>query len=158
MRPKSEDEASDYLLHRLRDSMSRVIVNREVQVRRNSRSGIPERSDLLIETVTPSEEPRLRVVIETKGAWSKEILTAIDSQLTGRYLTDLKPAVGIYLVLWPDVDSWAEGQGQQDRNRLRALDRATVQEELSRQATAAVAQGYQIKVEHLDISYRRPSA
>lgn len=154
MRPKSEDEISDYLLHRLRDVIGQVIVNREVQVRRNSPSGIPERADLLIEAAIPNE-PNLRVVIEVKGAWSAELLTAIRAQLVDRYLTDFWPAAGIYLVLWPDVSSWREGPGQSDRNRLVTLDRAVIEAELNQQAAIAITNGYCVAVEYLDIPYRR---
>lgn len=157
MRPKSEDEASDYLLHRLRDLIGHVIVNREVQVRRNAPSGIPERTDLLIEAIIP-DEPNLRVVIEAKGAWSVELLTAIETQLIDRYLTDFQPAVGIYLVFWPDATSWADGQGQQDRSRLLRLDRTAIQAELNQQAAAGSANGYFVTVKHLDIPYKRSIA
>lgn len=158
MRPKSEDEASDYLLHRLRDLLGQVVVNREVQVRRNSRSGIPERADLLIEAPTASGEPSLKVVIEIKGAWSNEIDTAIPNQLIGRYMRDFQPAEGIYLVLWPDVDSWSSTQGNEDRRRLMNLNREETEAVLEQQAERGSAEGSQVRVKHLDISYRRPAA
>jgi hypothetical protein len=157
MRPKSEDEASDYLLHRLRDLLGQVVVNREVQVRRNSRSGIPERTDLLIEAPTAVGEPSLKVVIETKGAWSNELESAIADQLVGRYMRDFQPAEGIYLVLWPDVDSWSSTQGSEDRRRLMNLNREETEVVLDQQAEGETAEGDRVQVKHLDIPYRRLS-
>ena len=75
-RPKSEDEISDYLANELNGALSAsgVIVNREVQARRNQPSGIGERTDLLIDAA-PLLEPgtgRLSLPVEVKGAWNAE--------------------------------------------------------------------------------------
>lgn len=157
MRPKSEDEASDYLLHRLRDLVAEAIINREVQVRRNAPSGIPERADLLIEAVTAGER-NLRVVVESKGAWSDELLTAIDSQLIGRYMADFRPAAGIYIVLWPDAGSWASDQGRQDRARLINMCREDVIAQIEEQVESARLHDIDIAAHHLDMDYKRPTA
>lgn len=158
MRPKSEDEVSDYLLQKLRDQLSRrrIIVNREVQVRRNSRSGIPERSDLLIEAPS-SESVPLRLVVETKGAWSRELETAIPEQLVSRYLHDYPGAHGLYVVLWPDLASWSPDSGGDDRARMARLDRQGIRNFLSGQAIESRREGHPVDVVHLDMSYLRPA-
>ncbi|MFC9773402.1 MULTISPECIES: hypothetical protein [unclassified Pseudarthrobacter] len=156
MRPKSEDEVSDYLLNRLRDRLETksVVVNREVQVRRNSSSGIPERTDLLIEAFRAQDSP-IRVVVEVKGAWSVELMSAIPEQLVGRYLKDYPSANGVYIVLWPDVGSWSAKDGREDRTRMARLDRLAIELDLSEQADEAARSGYPVQVVHLDIPYRR---
>jgi energy-coupling factor transporter ATP-binding protein EcfA2 len=156
MRPKSEDEISDYLLQKFRDQLAgrMLIVNREVQVRRNSRSGIPERSDLLIEAPSAESVP-LRLVVETKGAWSRELETAIPEQLVGRYLHDYPGAQGLYIVLWPDLASWSPDSGGADRARMARLERQATRDVLSRQAGESWGTGHNVDVVHLDMSYLR---
>src|SRR6185437_4128366 len=57
-RPKTEEEASDYLRQRLNDLIGGrgATANREVQVRRVQPTGIPERTDLRIDA--PAADPR----------------------------------------------------------------------------------------------------
>ena len=76
-RPKTEDEISDYLRNRLADLIGGhgVIVNREVQIRRSSSSGIGERTDLLVEAIDPVSPGALTLPVEVKGAWNAELLT-----------------------------------------------------------------------------------
>ncbi|WP_441432862.1 NACHT domain-containing protein [Arthrobacter sp. 2RAF22] len=159
MQPKSEDEVCDYLLQKFRDRLTnrRVVINREVQVRRNAPSGIPERTDILIEAPGGGRAP-LRVVIETKGAWNEGLDTAIPDQLIGRYLHDFPLAHGIYVVLWPDVGSWSTHNGTRDRSRVAALNRPTIERNLSCQAQEGHRTGHPVDVIHLDLPYRRPSS
>jgi len=109
-RPKSEDEVSDYLRNELTRVLtaSGVIVNREVQVRRNRPSGIGERTDLLVDAAPVGETNtgRLSVPVEVKGAWNGELLTAMSDQLVDRYMSDTAATDGIYVVAWPDLQSW----------------------------------------------------
>ncbi|MGW6172132.1 hypothetical protein ACWF5H_01445 [Arthrobacter sp. NPDC055138] len=159
MRPKSEDEISDYLMHRLRNRLEGegVIINREVQVRRSRPSGIPERTDLRIEAFdnAQSQASLFRVVVEVKGAWNVELMTAINDQLVKHYLQDIRPAYGLYIVLWPDHDSWANDVSATERRRLANLDRQEVETLLSQQAEEASLAGDPVEVVHLDIPYRR---
>lgn len=160
-RPKAENEISDYLWQRLTDQLRGrgVVVGREVQVRRTHPAGIPERTDLRIEaTAARSEagEAAVTVVGEVKAAWSPELMTAMQSQLVGRYMTDIGTAYGLYIVLWFDPTWWAAGQGQRDRNRILSLDRESVLTRLREQASALTAQGLHIEVVMLDMSYKRP--
>jgi hypothetical protein len=162
MRPKSEDEVSDYLHNRIKDLLQTggAIVNREVQVRRNQPSGIGERTDLRVDAVAahPARDgvpPILTVVAEVKGAWSTELLTAIQDQLVGRYMLDIGTAHGLYIVLWPDPESWATDEGKTDRQRLANLDPESIRSKLDDQAQAAAQNGLRVDVVHLDMSYKR---
>jgi hypothetical protein len=157
-RPKSEDEISDYLRNQLADltSRSRLVVNREVQVRRNSPSGIPERADIQVDAATgkPGPYATLSLPIEVKCAWNSELLTAMRSQLVSRYMADLHTTHGCYVVLWPDIEPW---DGSDPRRRVVAsLDHDDVIEKLTNQARELSEEGMHVEVVHLGMEYRRP--
>lgn len=161
-RPKSEDEISDYLANELSRVLTArgAIVNREVQVRRNRPSGIGERTDILIDAAPAngvSGVGRLSLPIEVKGAWNVEVCSAMRSQLVDRYMRDEAATDGIYLVAWPDLDSWTDGTDPR-RSALLSLDRQVVEAELDAQAVALAQEGAHVHVVHLAISYRRPTS
>lgn len=98
-RPKSEDDLNDYVARRLRERLPGRLILREVEVSRKSTSGIGQRVDLLIAAMTPQGD-YVRVVIEGKGCWNREIRTAIPEQLVARYLGRYEGAAGLLLVYW----------------------------------------------------------
>jgi hypothetical protein len=104
--PKTEDEISDHLRNRLQELTGgrRLVVNREVQLRRNKISGIPERTDIQVDAAMGGSGPRnvLSLPLEVKGAWNSGPLTAMQSQLVQQYMADLGVQHGCYVVLWPD--------------------------------------------------------
>jgi hypothetical protein len=159
MRPKSEDEVSDYLCQRLGDMLgeNRLVVNREVQVRRNYPSGIPERTDVQIDAATgrPGPFATMSLPVEVKGAWNRELSTSMRSQLANRYMTGVNDR-GCYVVLWPDVESW--DPTDRDRATVASLDRDTVERQLAAQARELLDGGKHIAVVHLDVTYRRPTS
>ena len=155
-RPKSEDEASDFLRFRIHElSTNRaVVVNREVQVRRNAPSGIPERADLQLDAVS-SDADTISYPIEVKGAWSDELLTAMQDQLVDRYMADLGSRCGTYVVLWPDTEKWDESDSR--RGTVTGLDRDAICTQLQTQAEEFAQLGLKIQVVAIDVSYLRPS-
>jgi len=162
-RPKTEEEASDYLRQRVNDLIGGrgIMVNREVQVRRVKPSGIPERTDLRVDATAADprtgEAPVLTIVGEVKAAWNPELTTAMRSQLVDRYMLDTGTRHGLYIVLWFDVAWWAPTQGTRDRNRVAGLDRASVMQDLRQQADALADDGFNVAVVMLDMSYERPA-
>jgi hypothetical protein len=104
-RPKEEDALSNYVKIFLdRELADRgVITNREVQIKRRFKT------DLHVDAVRKTElggHERVTVIIEAKGSWNRELLTAMKTQLVGKYLTDNQCRYGVYLVFWFDCDSW----------------------------------------------------
>jgi hypothetical protein len=157
-RPKSEDEMSDYLANELSRVLTTrgAIVNREVQVRRNRPSGIGERTDLLVDAVPVGgpDTGRLSLPVEVKGAWNAELLTAMSEQLVDRYMTDTAAIHGIYIVAWPDLQSWTDTTDNR-RTAFSSLDRAAIELQLAEQAADLAQQGTHVHVVHLDVAYRR---
>ncbi len=110
-RPKTEDEVSDYLRNELQARLHDrgAIVNREVQVRRLPKSGLPERTDIRVDANLPDDShglKQLTVVAEVKGAWNQGIVASIETQLVNRYMHDIGSSYGIYVALWYDLESW----------------------------------------------------
>jgi hypothetical protein len=153
-RPKTEDEISDYLHNRLTDELPRrhIVINREVQVRRNRPTGIGERTDLRIDASTPNDET-ITAVIEVKTAWNDEVTTALPDQLVTRYMNDIGTHAGIYIVLWTNLESWTEQSSTRDK--AISINRIVLTEHLTQQATEQAAGGRDIRVVHLDIPYLR---
>ena len=158
-RPKLEDEISDYLNNALNQVLAgrSIVVNREVQIRRARPSGIGERTDLLVDALGSNDHDsaRISVPVEVKGAWNSELLSAMKQQLVDRYMRDIGTTSGIYIVVWPDLESWTESADTR-HGTLASLDRASVESELVSQAASHAEQGVKVEVVHLDISYRRP--
>ncbi len=98
-RPKSEDRLSDFVKHHLECDLPTFVIDREVQIQNLKEHGIGERTDLKIEA-KDAEGRSLSVIIESKGCWNKELMTAMESQLAERYLKLAAESCGIYLVGW----------------------------------------------------------
>lgn len=104
-RPKSEDRLTDFLKHHLEDDLPTFVIDREVQIRNLKEHGIGERTDLKIEA-KDQDGCSISVIIESKGCWNKELMTAMQSQLHDRYLKLAGEACGIYFVGWFLCDRW----------------------------------------------------
>ena len=157
-RPKVEEEISDYLRNRLHDLLvtRRFVVSREVQVRRIGR-GIGERTDIRVDAVhadTAMVTP-LTVVIEVKGAWNRDLMEDLRAQLVDRYMRDIGTPHGIYLVAWPDLESWTPADAE--RRRVATRYASTTREDLTQQAEALINDDTYVTVVHLDIARTRPT-
>lgn len=160
-RPKTEEEMSDYLARQLQDRLSGrgIVVNREVQVRRSRPSGIGERTDLQVDAAVPGRGPSLAAIslpIEVKGAWNDGLHRDLEEQLVARYMRDLGARTGVFVVLWPDLESWTDATDARRKSTCLAR-RAEIEEGLVEQAARAAAAGSTVQVLNLDMSYRRPA-
>jgi hypothetical protein len=147
-RPKNEHAISAYLKEQLQLRLADkvVFINREVLVRQTSTSGAGDRVDLLVEAIavpgTPTgaiaaENPGfygVRVVIEVKGCWHEELMSAIRAQLVDDYLEEASTKHGVYLVGWFPVEQWNDTEDRR-RSVTAQRDREQVATELDRQAT-----------------------
>jgi hypothetical protein len=154
-RPKLEADLSDFLADqlRLRIADRGIIVNREVEIQRISSYGVGERVDLLVQALSsPSDPPteHIAVVIEVKGNWNDDLLTAMHTQLADDYLPTIGTSHGIYLVGWFPPGQW----DQTDRRRAKAARHTAehLTEELGRQAAQLRADcGFSIQPILLDL-------
>jgi len=171
-RPKDEHALSAYLKDQLelRLASSAVVVNREVLVRQTSPSGAGDRVDLLVEaTALPgvptaaiaTAEPgfhAVRVVIEVKGCWNPQLLTAIRNQLANDYLPEASARHGVYVVGWYPVEQWNDPDDQRRTSTARR-DRDGTAMELKGEATDLFrARGLDVRVVVIDVPRPSPSS
>lgn len=155
-RPKTEPDLSDYIsIHLRRDLIQRrIVVNREVQIRPIIGSGTGQLTDIHVDTLIP-ERPsgsyeQAYVIMEVKGNWHAELLTAMETQLRDRYLKDNACRHGIYLVGWFSCDRWDGADRRKKRCPKFSLGEA--RRFFSRQATELSEGGYHITSYVLDVT------
>jgi len=110
-RPRMEVRISDYVkLHFERDITVRgIIVNREVEIRKGTGIKKGEETDIHVDAVTQlpnGAHDKISAIVEVKGCWNAELMTAMETQLANRYLKDNPCPFGIYLVGWFICDQW----------------------------------------------------
>ena len=109
--PVDENAFSDYVKRHLEMELSSlgIIAMREVEIRRGySKQG--ERTDIYVAVAVHAgcsdESDIVRVIVEVKGCWHRELTKALTEQLRDRYLTESQCSTGIYLVGWFLCESW----------------------------------------------------
>jgi len=114
-RPKDENHFSDWVKRNLEYELGKrgIVVAREVETRRG------EKTDIHVTGVVPvpgeGTFEQVRVVIEAKGCWHRELKTAMETQLVNRYLKDTRCQHGIYLVGWYHCSQWDEADARRTK-------------------------------------------
>ncbi len=162
-RPKPEAALCAYLTHELslRLAGHRVAVNREVLIHPTDPYGTGDRTDILIDALFPPSDHLgtasggpIKLVIEVKGAWNPEVMTAQDEQLVARYLPEARTDAGIYLVGWYPIELWDAPENGR-RRRAKKLVPNTLLADLQRQA-AHLSQAGSVHVRPIVIIVPRP--
>jgi len=87
-----------------------IVINREVVIRVGTGQNDGERTDVHINAVTRDPDRKafdvITLIIEVKGCWHDEMLTAMKTQLVQRYLKDNRCRHGLYLVGWYYCPQW----------------------------------------------------
>lgn len=130
--PKTENEFSDYVCEFLREKLSDkgIVTNREVEIRRSGGSISGERPDIIISATSQRADDQykqLELIIEVKGNWNKDLMTAMEDQLVNRYLQSNPNSCGLYLVGWFDSAKWDSTDG---RIHAKKLSKDEVTEQL----------------------------
>jgi hypothetical protein len=146
-RPKRETEVAAWIADRLRDDLRGrgIIINREVEIRVNPRGGIGDRTDIHIDAIAGEcveGAEQVTVVVEVKGCWHRDLLTAMRRQLADTYLSAAQRH-GIYLPVWFGLDGW-EDEADRRRQACGRLHRDQLLSELQTQAEALRAEGFEI--------------
>ena len=149
-RPKDEEEFSNWVKIELQDLLATrgIILNREVQIH------IKERTDIHVDAVArdprSKELDQLKVIIEVKGCWHREIKTAMETQLVNRYLKDNDCRHGIYLVGWFLCDAWSTTDSR--RRAVKFKTPNDLNDFLTQQASRVSRAENQIRATVLDAS------
>ncbi|PYT57412.1 MAG: hypothetical protein DMG35_20320 [Acidobacteria bacterium] len=153
--PKDEQDFADYLTRHLNEDLKLrgIVVNREVQIRRGIGDGTGQRTDIHVDAVIPGQPgsyERTYVIVEVKGNWNTELLTAMETQLHDRYLRENKCRDGIYLAGWFTCTKWDDTDNR--KNQCSPMNLAEAKDFFSQQATALSGGGFQIESYVLDVS------
>ena len=109
-RPRNENRFSDYIKSHLETYLNQkgIIVNREVEIGEGTTRG--ERIDIHVNALISESDGEdygdVKAIIEAKGCWNSELSTAMETQLTKRYLKNSDCNHGLYLVGWFNCDQW----------------------------------------------------
>ncbi|WP_226574440.1 NACHT domain-containing protein [Microseira wollei] len=137
-KPVDENAFSDYVKRFLdKDLKSRgIVVNREVELRRNYGGSPGERTDIHVDAVVKKPNGELydciTVIIEVKGCWHKDLNSAMEEQLVKRYLQDNSSKYGLYLVGWFNCHQWDDKDSRKGKAPKISIDEA--REQFDRQA------------------------
>lgn len=153
-RPKEEEALSDWIKIELESTLIRrgIILNREVQIH------IRQRTDIHVDAIRRAgqnqELDRLKVIIEVKGCWHRELKTAMENQLLKEYLANNDCHHGVYLVMWFLCSAWSKEDSRIKGVKFKQLKE--VRQFLVEQSAGVCSSQYQIRSIVLDASL--PSA
>jgi hypothetical protein len=154
--PKDEQDVADYVTRHLNEDLRArgIIVNREVQIRRGTGGGTGQRTDIHVDAVVPGTGgdnfDRIYAIVEVKGNWNAELLSAMETQLRGRYLKDNRCRNGLYLVAWFTCEKWASTDNR--KTECCHMSLAEAREFFIRQAQSLSKDGNIIRSYALDVS------
>lgn len=153
--PKPEEAISDWIAAFLEDELKKrgVVVGREVQIYRY------DKTDVHVTAVAKDDRSgtleHVKVIIEVKGCWHRELKTAMQRQLAERYLTKYGCQHGLYLVGWFSQSGWANSDGR--RKRVGFSNIQTLKTFLADQSQKLSKQDQAIRAVVLDFSKRIPA-
>jgi predicted NACHT family NTPase len=156
--PKEEEGFSDVVKRHLDADLRErgVIVNREVVIRRGTGNQDGERTDIHVDAITDDADSNtyqtIKVIIEVKGCWHRELNRAMESQLVGRYLQENTSRYGLYLVGWFMRDQWHEDDWRKGATPRISLEEARRQ--FSAQAAALSINGVKVDAAVIDAAIR----
>ena len=153
LRPVEEDAISDHVkLYLQRELVIRgMVINREVEVGRAPGAPIGKRTDIRVNAVRRTANAKaydeITAVIETKGCWNAELMTAMQTQLKDDYLKRLGAPIGIYMVGWFDKPKWDPADRR--KSKSPSWDVAKAQQRLDEQASG-LSVGFMVRAVVLD--------
>ncbi len=102
--PKDENFISDRIKNYLNEELLKkgIVLNREVEVQKGNKT------DIHVTAFIPNQKKfsAIKLIIEIKGCWHKDLKTSFEKQLVKRYLKGKGINTGIYLVAWFLCDKW----------------------------------------------------
>jgi len=126
-------------------------LNREVEISSGGFNKPGERTDIHIDAVAKQgrrdELNRVKVIIEVKGCWNRQLKTAMQEQLLDRYLQSNDCRHGLYFVGWFPQDNWDKNDYRRG-NAPKSL--AEVRSNLTTQAASLSAGGVRVEAFVLD--------
>lgn len=94
----------------------------------------------------------VRVIIEVKGSWHRDLAEAMVTQLWERYLRDNSCQHGLYLVGWFNCDAWDRKDYRRNNAPKLSLEEARVR--FQTQAAGLTEGGAIIRAVIMDAAFR----
>jgi hypothetical protein len=141
-----EPEFGTLLTQRLREKLPRVTFRQEDQL--NLPTPATQGSLLDIEAVVNRDGVEICVIIEVKCTWHGEVRTAVDTQLSARYLGS-RSSTGIYVVGAYASDAWDKNDWK--RTKAMATDPDELTQHLDAEASRLSTDGKQLHTRVLRI-------
>jgi hypothetical protein len=133
--PKTEEPLS----REIGAEIQRVLATRGVKITHEVKIREGQFVDIHVSAVTAKPNRRLMsLIIEVKGCWHRELKTALETQLSMRYLKDNESHYGIYLAVWFLCDEW-DGRADGRKNDTPKRTLAEIRGYLDDQANAVNA-------------------
>ncbi len=158
-RPRNENDFSDFIEIHLKEDLSNrgIIANREVEFRRLSKTGVGEKTDIVVDAICNDGNTYnvISVVIESKGCWNTGIKSAMKDQLKNMYLIDSQYRFGLYLVGWFLCDEWEDSHDQKKSTKRLNMDIDNAQIFFNEQAIELSTGGHIIKAVVMDTALPR---
>lgn len=154
--PKDENDFSDYVTRHLDEDIQTrgVVVNREVQIRRGTGDRTGQFTDIHVDAIVPGAKAgsyaRVYAIVEAKGNWHKELLSAMETQLRDRYLEDNRCQSGIYLVGWFSCAKWDDKDSR--KTQCPSMSMNDARSRLEQQANELSTGAYDVRTYVLDCS------
>jgi hypothetical protein len=151
-RPKDEGALADSIARHLRRDLADhgVVIAREVVVDRGVAGGTAgRRTDVYVTAVRqgtgPADSPaEIVAVIEVKGSWHPDVMTAMGTQLVGDYLRNGATArAGLYVVGHYTCDAWVDERRKRQSARMGTRDALAVR--LAAQAVTLSGSGRTVR-------------
>jgi len=144
IRPKDEEYLSDHLTRFLKERLtSKIIINREVQIRRKlyqeGESG--SRTDIWIQAADGNGQV-LTLCIEVKCNWNSSAKTALKDQLIKKYMSGGTAGAGILLLGWYACPDWDSADSRQAKSTNTWSDIDAAQADLEKQADQELKAGH----------------
>jgi hypothetical protein len=155
--PKEEEDLSDYIARFLRRDLveRRVIINREVQIRRGRRGEMAGQStDIHVDAALGDDSKSdhygpISLIIEVKGSWNDGLMIDMERQLRDRYIKNNDCRIGVYIVAYFRAERWIATDNRRLKSNAWNIDELRAQ--LANQA-AALSGSVAIRSFVLDVS------
>jgi predicted NACHT family NTPase len=157
-RPKDEGTFCDYVKIHLDEELrgKGIVSNREVQIYRGTPSSPGEITDIHVDCARHNSHGEIidtvTVIIEAKGCWNRDLMTAMKTQLAKRYLRNNPCRHGIYLVGWFLCEQWDCDDNRRKDAMKNGSDYDEIQKILDNQAAELSTGDLCIKAVVLDAS------
>jgi hypothetical protein len=164
-RPREEGDLADFLIrHFESDVRGRgIVAGREIVIRRGAGPGVEgDRTDIYVYAVVSGQSETdfdtISVIVEVKCAWNDDVISGVETQLVGQYLTQNQRCQhGLYVAGWYSSPVWDQSDSRRGK-ATRFSSAAQLSSEIKSRVKALKIGAISVKSMVLDVSLRKSAA